>query len=174
MNPFIVDPFQDGRYVLGYQIENSTSTPLREAVLGASINKVAIPKRHSLKAAWIVRLAFDNNLSVEFSSACTDIGNWREIGSLNINIFSNIDNDPESFIFDEYAINDFRVAALDRLVYEEENLFVENGIVFSSEKGEEIWIAAAPAPGSVTVQAPFSIQEFSPEFSAVECRRIRI
>jgi hypothetical protein len=174
MKPFITDAFRHGRYVLEYQIENTTSWSMRDGVVGASIVSLSIPQGHSYRAAWIVRLLFDNGLRIDFSSASTGVGGWREIGSLNISICSDASAEPiDSLDLEVRQILDFKVSHVETLVHEEPDLLVENGIIFTSVHGDEIWIAAGPAPGSVSVRSPWT-NDFQPEFEVWDCKRIRM
>lgn len=176
MKPFISNASKDARKVLAYQIQNCTNRSLREALLGASIRRILIPIGHSCREAWLVRLILDNAVAFDFSATSTDVGNWREIGSLNIEIreLQEMPHDPPSLNFDCHDIAGFRILKIERIVYEETGLWVENGIVLTSEKGEEIWIAAAPAPGAVSIRTPFCNTEFEPEIAIHHCRRIPI
>lgn len=175
MKPYIADAFRDGKYVLAFQVENSSSLPLPIGVLSNSICSLAFPAGHSCKEAWIVQLDCDSELVFEFSAASTNVGGWREIGSLNIGMHLRGSSDLTlSSDFEEHRLSDFKIVSVERLVYEEDGLMVENGIIFTSQKGEEVWIAAAAAPGSVSIKAPFCQSEFSPELAIQHCRRVRI
>jgi hypothetical protein len=175
MKPFIANALKEGKFVLGYQVENETSISLRDGIMGKSIRCLLVPSGQSLDEAWLLRLVEDNHLVLEFSAACTDVGNWREIGSLNIRFFHDArEHEADLPRFEVQEICDFRVARLERLVYEEDALRVENGIVLISENGQEIWIAAAPSPGSVTARTPMRETGFRPEIPIQDCKRVPI
>lgn len=173
MKPFIIDAFRDGKCVLEYQIENSTGLPLNESLVNSAICAVSVPVKQSLEQAWILRLTFDNGATADFSSASTNVGRWRELGSLNIRLFYGHNDETASVSFAHHEVSGFKIKQVDRLVYEEPGLYVENGIILISEEGREIWIAAGVSPGSVSMQASgYFVTKFNPELRVQDCRRI--
>jgi hypothetical protein len=63
------------------------------------------------------------------------------------------------------------VERLEKLVYEDDDVISECGLVMYGVGGAEIIIAAGISPGSVSVAASFATGPFEPQFSLGTCRR---
>ncbi|MBC3915976.1 hypothetical protein H8L32_00630 [Undibacterium sp. CY18W] len=176
MKPFIIPILEDGKLILKFQCEGRNSEQIKETFEGTWITAYAMPDGHSLKEVWLFRLFFGNDYFIEFSSACSGVGGWREIGSLNLRIdrIQNSDQGQESGIFKKKDIEPFYVSSITRLVYEDELVNVEGGIVFKDSNGKLLTIAAGIPPGSVSVVGPFSNGDFQPEFAIADYKEVVI
>lgn len=161
MRPYITDTLRDGKHVLPYQIEGVARSKLLNCLLGRSIKYYEIPTKQSLKACWQFRITLDSGDWIEFSSACTEVGDWQEVGSLNIR-YAKFD---EVLPFDGYKKEEypFKIQIVDELVYKSEKVNSECGIIFGGEQGALI-VAAGVAPGSVSIKINTHSEEFEPEF----------
>ncbi|WP_157655502.1 hypothetical protein [Burkholderia ubonensis] len=171
MKPFITDARRDGRYTLRFQLEGVKREWLRDMLVGARIVAYALPEGHSLECAWQCRFLLDGGGILEFSSACTVVAGWHEVGSLNIKKIVGKD-DSNRDIFHEIAVEKFFIASIDCLVYDDPDVYSECGIVFRDGSGHELIIAAGVSPGSVSVKAPFANELFAPEFSLGDYGRV--
>ncbi|PHV09511.1 hypothetical protein [Chitinimonas sp. BJB300] len=169
MKPFITNSKENGRPVLRLQCEGAKSENLKQLLEGLSITAYALPEGHSLASAWQLRFIFNNQLILEFSSVCTEVVGWQEVGSLNVKVID--DTDQFSNIFSITEIKEFLVTSVEYLVYEDSDAYSECGLVLRSSLGEEVIIAAGVSPGSVSVQAPFSTLDFEPEFPTSDYQR---
>lgn len=163
MKPFITDPQIDGQFILPLQFEGIARDCFRQLFVGSRITGYALPANHSLGCAWLLRFYFDKIGFIEFSSACTQTHGWQEVGSLNMKVVDSNANDG-SKLFEFVGIDEFIIKSVGLLIYDEPATYAECGIVFYSSTGNEICIAAGVSPGSVSVKAPFSNEEFDPEF----------
>jgi len=169
MKPFITDAFQGGKFVLPFQIEGLPADQIAVPFEKAGVVAYGLPDSHTLKAAWLFRLVLNTGWVVDFSSACTEVGEWQEIGSLNLGFAS---KQPEDSIrWRTQSLGDFEVKSIERLVYEDAEVYTECGIILTDLTEREIVIAAGPAPGSVSIATPFSTDTFQPELSIERLQR---
>lgn len=171
MKPYITDSLENGRHVLRLQLEGIPRTRLNGILTGKHVVAYSLPEGHSLSAAWQYRMHFDDGTAWEFSSACTEIDGWQEIGSLNVR---NVSNEPVSHLFQRTDIIAFPIRRLEYLVHQDAKVFAESGLIFASDDGKEIIVAAGVSPGSVSVLAPFSSQPFEPELSPQDYARLPV
>ncbi|MFC5475101.1 hypothetical protein [Paraherbaspirillum soli] len=176
MKPYITDAFKDGKFVLKFQCEGKSYEQIQETLQGTQVTAYAMPDTHSFQSAWLFQLFFSNGCVVEFSSSCTEVGGWQEVGSLNLRFDQELtlDQAQDATLCVKTGVEKFYVKSIDRLIYEDADVYAECGIVFSDSSGREILVAAGPAPGSVSVQAPFSTGEFQPEFAMTKYKRVSI
>jgi hypothetical protein len=171
MKPFITDAFKDGKFVLGFQIEGLPDERLREPFDDACITAYGVPKSHSFQATWLFRLLLDTGWVVDFSSAATEVGNWKEVGSLNLSFKSDHDGNCDGTPWLIKPVSDFKVETMERLIYEDGDVYAECGLILEDIHGREIIVAAGMAPGSVSIAAPFSTDVFQPEFEMNQYQR---
>lgn len=169
MKPFITDAFQGGKFVLPFQIEGLPTDQVGVPFKNSRVLEYGIPDSHTFKAAWLFRVVLDTGWTVDFSSACTEIGEWQEIGSLNLG-FSR-ENSNDSIRWRMESLRDFKVKSAERLVHEDAEVYTECGIILTDITKREIVIAAGPAPGSVSIAAPFSTDTFQPELAIDKLQR---
>lgn len=165
-----------GQKVLRLQCEGIEPTALWRSVESLSIVAFAMPARQTFRAAWLFQLIFNNGSLIEFSSACTQIVGWQEVGSLNIR-YSDESSDGRRAVGLALLRTDlppFQVIALEKLVFEDDDVITECGLSFYEASGEEIVVSAGIPPGSVTIAAPFSKACFEPQFSNSVCKRERL
>ncbi|WP_353393388.1 hypothetical protein [Hydrogenophaga sp. 5NK40-0174] len=171
MKPFIIpDISTTGQKVFRLQCENIEPEKMPKYVQDLSVVAYSMPVGHSFQAAWIFRLIFSNGSSLEFSSACTMVDGWQEVGSLNIQLINQSKSDIDSVLV-RVEVPPFRVTTLVKLVYEDNSFRSECGIAVGGENEEEIVVATGVSPGSVSIAAPFSTSPFEPEFPVSECSR---
>lgn len=171
MKPFITpDISANGQKVLRLQCESIEPENIPKYAQDLSVVAYSMPTGHSFQAAWIFRLIFSNGSSLEFSSACTMVVGWQEVGSLNIQLINQAKPDIDAVLV-RFEVPPFRVTSLVKLVYEDNNFRSECGIAIGGENGDEIVVATGVSPGSVSIAAPFSTSAFDPEFSVSECSR---
>lgn len=175
MKPFITPKVTEaGKKLLQFQLEGRDLESFWSVMHCHRITAYGLPDGHTFDAAWEFQLYFgDDDVFVEFSSACTQVVDWQEVGSLNIRVDScdggsttSIRPDPS-----KHAISSFFVESLEKLVYEDDDVISECGLVLHGSDGAEIIIAAGISPGSVSVAAPFATGSFEPQFSLGTCRR---
>jgi hypothetical protein len=171
VKPSITDAFRNGTYVLPFQIEGLPTERLESAFKGACIQGYGLPLSQSFQAAWSFRLALDTGWLLEFSSACTHVGGWQEVGSLNIEFLRRHPNGSDA-PYSIRSIDEFRVEKIEQMVYRDADVYAECGIALTSEDGLEIIVVAGTAPGSVSIAAPFSTEIFQPEFEVAQYLRV--
>lgn len=173
MKPFITDARKDGRCTLPLQLEGIERERLGDVLLGSSVVAYALPEGHSLESAWQCRFLLEKGGTFEFSSACTVVAGWQEVGSLNVkHILQGEDLNERLFI--EVKVERFHITAVECLVYEAQEVYSECGIVLRDATGRELIVAAGVSPGSVSIKAPFSKEPFSPEFVLGDYRRVEL
>lgn len=174
MKPFITpDISATGQKVLRFQCEGIASKDIWKSRQGLSVVAYAMPLGQSLQAAWIFQLIFDDGSLLEFSSACTQVIGWQEVGSLNIQLIrhpSNEQSDKGSDLL-KTDVPNFRLNSLAKLVYVDNDVSSECALVLCGVSGEEIVVSAGISPGSVSIAAPFSETSFEPQFSVSVCKR---
>lgn len=170
MKPYITDALQGGRFVLPFQIEGIPADQVGTSFDAASVVAYGLPKSQALQAAWLFRLVLDTGWILDFSSACTGVGGWQEIGSLNLQ-FARTANEGDAIEWVMNPLEDFRIASVERLVFEDEEVYAESGISFKDARHREIIVAAGTAPGSVTVALPSSPDLLQSEFELDQLQR---
>ena len=173
MKPFITDAFRDGRFHLPFQVEGLASEDLGSVFLGANVLSCLLPENHSMEAAWLPRLVLDNEWCIDFSSACTEVGNWKEVGSLNLE-FCWRPPEGESVKWSTTSLSDFCIKRVELLIYEDSEVSTAAGIVLIDKVGREIVVATGISPGSVSIALPLSQGSFRPEFPVEQCRRLPV
>jgi hypothetical protein len=178
MKPFITPEITtSGKKFFPYQCEGVESAALWRCLEGRRLVAYSLPEGHTLQASWELSLVFDSYLVLEFSSACSQAIDWQEVGSLNIRLVqSSLEGGAMSTIDrSEDVIPEIDLVAVERLIFEDEDVVVECGLVLCGRYGEEVVVAAGVSPGSISVKASFSVEEcFEPQFPLSACRRLPI
>ncbi|QGG91516.1 hypothetical protein GH983_13980 [Agrobacterium sp. MA01] len=174
MKPFITPKVNEtGKKLLQFQLEGGEQDSDLCAMHSRSITAYSMPEGHTFNAAWEFQLHFGNdNLLVEFSSACTQVADWQEAGSLNIRMAYYGESIASiGSAHSATAISPFTVERLEKLVYEDDDVISECGLILNGSDGTAIIFAAGISPGSVSVAAPFATGQFNPQFSLAACSR---
>ena len=162
MKPFVENAFHDGRYVLPIRCEGFQRSQLNARMEGTCIIAYSLPRDHSLSEAWQCRIHFNSGTMFEFSSLCTGVGGWDEMGSLCIH---EMENGTDKALFQKTMVEPICIAKIECFIHDNTTVYCEAGMVFQDAHGKEVIIAAGVAPGSVSVSAPFSQEAFEPELS---------
>lgn len=163
MKPYITDAFHDGRYVLPFQVEGLSADQIGKPFEAARILAYGVPKSQTLEAAWLFRLILDSGWILDLSSACTGVGGWQEIGSLNL-AFAREEGDATAIEWVINPIEDFQIASVERLIFDDAEVYAETGIALKDAAHREIVVAAGVSPGSVSVLIPASASPLQAEF----------
>lgn len=155
-------------------MEGFGKATLSDVFQGTAIESLAIPVGHSLTATWLVILSLSNGMLVEICSQCNDLGNWREVGSLKLRLIVGKVHDAPSVEWVASSMSDFNIGRVDVITHCENDYLAECGLCLNSSSGQELWILAGVAPGSVTVRIPGSSNEFVPEFPIDEYLRTQL
>lgn len=176
MKPFItpdIDP--TGKKSFKYQCEGILYENLRSQLIGKELLAYSIFENQSLQATWDLSFIFDSDLVVKFSSACTQAIDWQEVGSLNMLFSNRIENEPNIENKIKIFISPIKLMTLEKLIYEDDDVVVECGLIFCGRNDQQIIVSAGISPGSVSVQAQFTDeQEFEPQFPLSICRREKL
>ena len=170
MKPYIIPELNSaGKKVYKFQLEGYFND-LWSSLNGARLLSYWLPEGHTLHSAWQLIFLFDNGVAFEFSSACSVVVGWDEVGSLNIS--AKIAKGTLVLEGGHNFASTFNVRKIERVVYEDNEVVVHTGIVFLDEGGDEIYVCSGVSPGSVSVWAPFSdFENFRPQFSLNQCKR---
>lgn len=161
---YVENAYKDNQYRLVCQYSGVSAEELARVVLKNNIVAYELPKAQTLECTWDFRLHLASGEVLTFSSKCTSVGGWNEVGSLSIDLQVNV-TDASSDIFIKKNIEDFYTTDYSMLAYEEDDIYSESGICFVNGVGAEIIIVAAPSPGAVSVSIPRIHEELKPEFS---------
>ncbi|MCY7327391.1 MAG: hypothetical protein LH618_02445, partial [Saprospiraceae bacterium] len=167
MKPFITPEISaKGQRVLRFQLEGFEDDLSLNSVRGHSIIAYGMPAGHTLETAWEFILIFEDGSLLEFSSACTQVIGWEEVGSLNIRFAPQVPGHQSSASEHllRVEIQKFEVIAIKKLVYEDDDVIAECGLILYGANGEEVIVATGVSPGSVSIGAAFSAVQFKPEF----------
>lgn len=174
MKPFITPELSAaGKKLLRYQCEGIEAADLWNTMQGRSVIAYSMPAGHSFQAAWLLRLILSGSASLEFSSACTEVVGWHEVGSLNVRLV----RPGAAGVTDAEigmpvtSIPEVRLSAIQKIVYEDDDVITECGMALGGDGGVEVIVAAGVPPGSVSLAAPFTCQPFEPQFPLSACRR---
>lgn len=87
MRPYITpERTLAGKTAFKYQCEGVVCGDLSRRFAGEMLTAYALPRGHSMRAAWELMFIFESALVADFSSACTQAVDWHEVGSLNIGL----------------------------------------------------------------------------------------
>lgn len=175
MKPFITPKVTEtGKKLLQFQLEGGDLESIRDMLYRHRVTAYGMPEGHTFDAVWEFQLYFDDSSTfIEFSSACTQVGDWQEVGSLNLRFVAG-DDESKNYVglgLPKHGISSFNVKKVEALIYEDSDVISECGLVLSGTDGGEIIIAAGVSPGSVSVAASFATESFEPQFSISACRR---
>lgn len=170
MKPYITDAFQDGKFVLPFQVEGLPADQLSAPFHAARVLAYGLPRSQTLQAAWLFRLMLDTGWILDFSSACTGVGGWQEVGSLNLG-FTQEASDADAIEWVMNPLGDFQIVSVERLIYEDAEVYSESGIVLKDSTHREIVVAAGTAPGSVSIAMPSSTSSLQSEFEIEQLQR---
>lgn len=173
MKLYVEDAYVDGMYKLNCQYVGFSQSDFAVLMYTNKILSYEIPKTQSLKCCWLFRLNLINGERLTFSSKCTNVGGWNEIGSLNI-AFDRPVEEYDRSIFNRESIEKHETKEVSLLTYSEENVYAETGVVLVNEVGGELIILCSPASGAVTVNIPGLKSELKPEFDFLEYKRKKL
>lgn len=177
MRPSItLDVDSTGRKILRYKCEGIDVAELGNKFRHQNVCSVSRPAAQSLRQSWLAWLHLASGDVIEFSSSCTQVVGWQEIGSLNIRVIADVLRGLPQVAASvaKIAISQFRIDQIDVLIYEDEDVVSECGIVFCEAGGSEIVVATGISPGSVSLAVPQQTEDFDPEFALVMCHRARL
>lgn len=100
------------------QYNGASAEELENLILGNYIVGYELPKVQALESTWDFRLYLASGEMLAFSSKCTGVGGWDEIGSLSIKLKNNA-NDVSPDLFVKTSIDSFNVINCSLLIYEE-------------------------------------------------------
>lgn len=155
------------------QIEGAESGEIMKLLKGSSLVAFATPANQSLSEAWLLRLVFDCKVSAEVSSVCESVKGWQEVGILKLVLLTgeSFEHESANSIFVSTMIDGFVVDSIERLVFVDEDVSAECGIVIRSAENVEFIVAAGVSPGSVSASVPLVASKFNPEMDVLDCER---
>jgi len=171
MISYVENALKNGQYRLLCQYVGVSAEDLGRLLVNNKVMAYEFPKSQLLESAWNFRLYFAGGEILAFSSKCTSVGGWDEVGSLSIELIKNIAV-SKAGAFIKTNVEQFCVVSYSMLVYEKGNVYSETGIEFLDDEGMGLIIVAGPSPGSVSVSIPGILSELKPEFSISEYRRV--
>lgn len=177
MKPFIIPELSPtGQKILRLQCEGVERGALGKSIEGSNVVAYAMPEGQAHSAAWLFQLILDDGRLLEFSSACTEVVDWQEVGSLNIVLETEASEVRKSgaIAWARVPVAPFRISSADVLVYQDGDVVSECGLVICGQADSQIVICAGIPPGSVSVLLPNSKDSFEPQFSVSACTRLRI
>jgi hypothetical protein len=169
MKPFIIPKVTAaGKTLFGFQVEHFAQADL-ESLHNKHVISFRLAGKQTFQQAWDFEINFSDNVSAEFSSACTQLNGWHEIGSLNVRLWRR--DEPSQYSAEVHQLmNDFTVDKIEKIVFEDEEIISECGLCFRSADGLRIIVAAGNSPGSVSVSMPGFDEKFSPQFPVEDCK----
>lgn len=172
MKSYVEYSLRNGKKFLPVQYGGDMPESTLSGLVGSRLQAFGLPDKHSLTTAWYFALSFDTGCWLVFSSACTDIGGWDEVGSINLEIHGDHDMGGKGDIFVWQTVEEFKVNMLGALRHENDRFCSDCGIFFDNGMGESLIICAGIPPGSVSVASGFSLLDFEPEIPVEKCRKI--
>ncbi|WP_157499755.1 hypothetical protein [Lysobacter sp. Root983] len=163
MKPFTtIETLRNGKFKFLAQIEGVTRERIAQELAGESVVSYRVPNGQSLESVWFLQLFLRSGLVVEITASSTQVENWQEFGTININICEGAKQSKLEGVM--VGVESFEIEGVNLLLHEDEKYLIESGIVLRSSQAKEIMVAAGEYPGSLTVQAPFSGGGFEPQF----------
>jgi hypothetical protein len=162
---YVENAYQNGIFTLPIQIKPITIQEFKNTFLNTNVVAYgfsgSFPSMRTFKSANGFLLYFDNNKIVEFCSLKTMIkDSWDEYGSLKIQTHDDPSTIRQGLMpIERFEIEPFIVNSITKLVYQDEGMYIDCGIVFSENENNEILIAAGFST-DVTIRTSFSNEEF--------------
>ena len=178
MKSYIEDPYKNGIFTLPIKINSLTTEEFKEVFLNTKIIAYGFsgisPYWRTFQVASGFLLYFNNDKIVEFNSLITGIPNtWDEYGSLRVAVHDSMSSlEHPDLTIEKYEIEPVKVTSIYKLIFQDEEMLIDCGMVFSNNENYEIKIAAASASMCATVQAPFSTGKFEPDTSEKLFKRV--
>ena len=166
MASFVEDADVNGRYVLPFEFAGISGVEFTDKMVAAEIVGFSVPRKQSLRETWSFYLHNAAGLLFQFSALTTGIGGWQEMGSLKIVVSKAMASDEsqlDSEIYEYHRILPFQVSVIQAMVFEDESVYAECGILLAASDDRVIQIVCAPAPGSVSARISAIESEFLPE-----------
>lgn len=167
---YVENAYQNGIFTLPIQIKPITIQEFKETFLNTNIVAYgfagSFPSMRTFKSANGFLLYFDNQKVVEFCSLKTMVkDSWDEYGSLKMEVH----NDPSTIKqglmpIERFEIEPIRVNFIKKLVFQNEAMYIDCGIIFSKDDVNEISIAAGFST-DVTIRTPFSSEDFDTDIA---------
>ncbi|MBV7544644.1 hypothetical protein [Acidovorax sp. sic0104] len=177
MKPYITpEILPSGKRLLSFQYEGTNRHEIENLLKWNHIIGYSMPEGHTFQSAWIFRLILREGIFLEFSSACTQVIGWQEVGSLNILLKNSteVGVSDEELILKTIEISEFRIEKLEKMVHEDADVISECGLIFRGPHDQEIVIAVGTPPGSVSIFSEFSHGAFEPQFLTSSCYRASV
>jgi hypothetical protein len=173
MKPFITpERLTSGKLRFPFQCEGIRPEALVDRVKAYRLMAYAVPEGQSAAEAWYLDLRFEDGERLEIMSASTALPNWQEFGSLSWKWANEGAKLPEMRLI-VVGIEPRKVTAVEKIVFEDDEVVVECGLAFSAEnERDEILIESGVSPGAVSMRAPFVAMEFRPQFPIAMCKRV--
>lgn len=147
-----------------------SSEGLARNLVGRTVTAYAMPPKHSLAAAWLFTLYFEDGHNLAFWSEFYSTVGWNELGVLVVSSPGKaIDGQRMNLELFRVEIPPIRIARCRKLLCEEDGFLAECGLLLASEDGKNVIIAAGISPGSVSVSLPSSQSNFSPLIDLLDC-----
>ena len=155
------------------QVDGLQRAEFAGALIAHKVVSYGYPANQSLQEAWLFFLTLDSGWNAIFSSVFTEIGEWKEVGCLNVTFSSELPplNKTKWTII---RFDNFFVESVEWLVVNNDEIYVECGLVVKDALEREIVVATGVSPGSVSISLPLSSNSFRPEFATEQCARLRI
>lgn len=155
---------------LQIQVANGSVAKLKAFLIGSIICGYEIPNKQSLCCTWELRFFFEDKTSyLVVSSDVASAGGWEEFGYLKCELVSDKDKRDPNDIFNRVGIKKMPIESISLLINVDKDVEAECGIVLHSSEGHEVIVSTAPAPGAVSVLAPFNSDEYKPEVLIEQC-----
>ncbi|WP_157582024.1 MULTISPECIES: hypothetical protein [Rhodanobacter] len=153
------------RFRFDYECIGFGLDEIKSIIRENEIVSYSIPIGQSLTTTWNFRLNFRNLVCIEFFSRANAVSGWDETGSIVLRLADVAADDARSGVFETRLISGFNVDSVSLLVYQEDQINSECGMIFREKYGREMIVAAGVSPGSVSICADFSGDIFAPEHS---------
>jgi hypothetical protein len=143
---------------------------LARNLVGRTVTAYAMPPKHSLEAAWLFTLYFEDGGNLEFWSEFYNTAGWNELGVLVVSSLGEA-VEGRSMNLEQFRVEipSIRIAGCRKLLCEEDGFLAEYGLLLAGEDEENLIIAAGISPGSVSVRLPSDVSNFSPLLDLPYC-----
>lgn len=167
---YVENAYQNGIFTLPIQIKPITIQEFKNVFLNTNIIAYgfsgSFPSMRTFKSANGFLLYFDNKKIVEFNSLKTMVNDGLdEYGSLKMEIHNDSSTIRQGLMpIERFEIQPFIVNFITKLVYQDQQMYIDCGIVFSENDNNKFSIAAGFST-DVTIRTPFSNEEFDTDIA---------
>ena len=132
------------------------------------INAYSTPPNQAINNVWYFDLLTAQGV-YSFTASSTQVNGWEEYGSLAIKYSKEALTVRPDFMRDVLIKPPFRASKIQKIIYEDDDVITECGLLLSSTDSTKIIIACGISPESITADGIMFTGDFQPLYPTAMC-----